>query len=801
METEKDYFYSYPLAANPPGYLDGRIQNYFSMNAQQGLLGRLSYNLSYVSGQPNQLCAYSYNADGFLACEAHQFNPSSIGNSGQDIVKVIAYPSYNLRGSPLRLDVLNLDNGGQPPPHFTQFYQYDGWNRLSSVSANGFSQLASYQFDDALGLLKQANYYDQPLSNCTTADNTDVLTYSYDVRDRLIQFNSHFYDENLYYDGNASPAPAAYPVQSDVSYNGNINGVKHVYHAALSTNDPGTFNGATYYGYKYDGMNRLVNADASVMDPLLASGNPSPNPVMAYGDEALSYDKVGNILSLSRGTYYQNPLGAANNVDNWYYKYKTGSNQLTDIDLFQLNVPGQPKFGGVYTPIYNYTYDASGNLRSDSKTKSGSMSYCRQNQLQGFTVRAGSSNENIITSSFDANDDRIYNDNLVQSTVPFQPADPTYTDKHFYLRDINGKELGVFDIMNGNWEWNVYGYGSYKIASLQSNSASVSVPPSYYIYDHLGGVRVTYGVSGLSCIGNPSNPPSYTLNYLADYYAFGKILRSYVPSVLDRRGFDGLEREKRISDNNYYTHFRELDAEIGRWWSIDPRFKSDESPFVSFGNNPIHNIDPRGDAHVGVDDKMNADDKKALSGYMSTKSGLAFVGQYASAGQTVMGHKFTKSGKYDKKGVDLNFASKKLGATTGGETTVSSTGGRLQIQVNLNTSINSVSALHLRNEEGATPTQFNEKVAYYSILTVAHELMLHAQNLTWDWTGDKSKMPTGQNHHSEADARWSWNVNEDSKGRLAFPANAVPVMTEARDQLSIKNYGGKAIWNTLGEGL
>jgi RHS repeat-associated protein len=66
--------------------------------------------------------------------------------------------------------------------------------------------------------------------------------------------------------------------------------------------------------------------------------------------------------------------------------------------------------------------------------------------------------------------------------------------------------------------------------------------------------------------------------------------------VLDRRGFDGLEREKRISDNNYYTHFREQDAEIGRWWSVDPKVNERVSPYTSMSNNPILLNDPQGDS-------------------------------------------------------------------------------------------------------------------------------------------------------------------------------------------------------------
>lgn len=561
LETEKELFYGNAASASSLSYLDPGIAGFFGKYPQQNLSGRLSYSLSYSGSNKINFCAYSYTPEGFLYYEAHQFNNNHLVNfRPTNTLMAIVYPAYNLRGSVKSKQVWNLGGNFIPtvyPISFSQDYIYDGWNRLQQVSANG-NPIADYSYDDALGLLKTTNYYAAGPGGCQVP--VDNIVSSFDVRDRLTSRLGKFYEERLFY-GQNSPTilPAVYSVTFDGNYNGNINVAQSTYHLNVASNDPGTFTGSTYYGYKYDGMNRLTNADASVFDPLLScpsiTNATANNPALLYGDESITYDRIGNTLAMTRGTYYQSPCGSPNEVKHWAYQYQTNTNKLLAINS---TVPP-------INHLYSYTYDASGNLRSDGRTQTTSITYTRDNAIQSLALN----NEKPVSYLYDVDDDRIYS----------QDADDNETQ--FYLRDLKGNTIGIST--NNVWDWNVQGLDH--IATIQAAGTQ------YYEYDHLGDVRTTFTVSSLNCSGGV---PLYSLNYVADYYAFGKILRSFVPNTdLDRYGFDGDEREKRISDNNYITKFRELDVEIGRWWRIDPLASKMNgfSPYCFAFNNPTHFVD------------------------------------------------------------------------------------------------------------------------------------------------------------------------------------------------------------------
>ncbi len=83
-----------------------------------------------------------------------------------------------------------------------------------------------------------------------------------------------------------------------------------------------------------------------------------------------------------------------------------------------------------------------------------------------------------------------------------------------------------------------------------------------------------------------------------DYYPFGMLMPNrHQSSDGYRYGYQGSEKDDEVKGvgNSYTTLFRQLDARLGRWLSLDLKGTASESPYVSMGNNPIWHNDVLGD--------------------------------------------------------------------------------------------------------------------------------------------------------------------------------------------------------------
>ena len=77
--------------------------------------------------------------------------------------------------------------------------------------------------------------------------------------------------------------------------------------------------------------------------------------------------------------------------------------------------------------------------------------------------------------------------------------------------------------------------------------------------------------------------------------------RTYVGNVY-RYGMNGQEKDDEIAGagNAMSAEYWEYDSRLGRRWNIDPLTKPNQSPYVTFDNNPIRFNDPQG---LAADDK------------------------------------------------------------------------------------------------------------------------------------------------------------------------------------------------------
>jgi hypothetical protein len=72
-----------------------------------------------------------------------------------------------------------------------------------------------------------------------------------------------------------------------------------------------------------------------------------------------------------------------------------------------------------------------------------------------------------------------------------------------------------------------------------------------------------------------------------------------------RYGYQGSEKddESKGGGNSYTTYFRQLDPRVVRWFSVDPKMRAWESPYVSMGNSPTYRTDVLGDTDSPIFDE------------------------------------------------------------------------------------------------------------------------------------------------------------------------------------------------------
>jgi RHS repeat-associated protein len=119
------------------------------------------------------------------------------------------------------------------------------------------------------------------------------------------------------------------------------------------------------------------------------------------------------------------------------------------------------------------------------------------------------------------------------------------------------------------------------------NLVDVSSELSFYLHDHLGNTRVTFRADG---------PAAIAIDYAADFYPYGKILREYKICEADRYLSTHHERDKSTGYDNRGA--RLYDSEIGRFLGVDPLANHPNqihvSPYHYAANNPVLHNDPDG---------------------------------------------------------------------------------------------------------------------------------------------------------------------------------------------------------------
>jgi RHS repeat-associated protein len=406
-----------------------------------------------------------------------------------------------------------------------------------------------------------------------SANGLQTVDYSYNIRGWLKSINDvNTIGNDLFaFKINYNEAETATPL-----FNGNI---------AETFWKTSTDNVQRKYNYKYDDLNRLLQADYS------KQGNTEFNSYL----EHLTYDKNGNIQTLLRngnrdtdGFQFENP------IDNLTYLYDdTNKNQLLRVFDATANPQGfKDDSDGITDTENDYTYDANGNMIKDTNKGITNITYNHLNLPTKIVV--GSNN---IEYLYNATGQKL-NKKVTQTGVT------TTTDY-----------LSGFQYKNAVLQFFPHAEGYVNATQSDTRSSDISYTFNYvYNYtDHLGNIRLSYS----------QDPSTNVLKVIEEnhYYPFGlkhtgynsdKMMLVKEASVLkikpvpplfkisyDKK-FNGKSWETDLSLNIYDFHARGYMPDIVRTFQQDPLAEkfSNMSPYSFLNNNPLSFIDPDGRAAI-----------------------------------------------------------------------------------------------------------------------------------------------------------------------------------------------------------
>ena len=499
--------------------------------------------------------------------------------------------------------------------------------------------------------------------------------------------------------------------------NGNIalaNG--DLFSLKLSYEDDGAYHNGNIrkqeWASKVDNLTRsyLYNYDFSdrILEAVYGGGKPDEN----YALENMSYDKNGNIKTLSRkGMNAGTPTAPTGfgNIDQLTYTYANGgnSNQLLKVDD---GINGNINVGDFRDVAGNdYDYWADGSLKKDNNKEITNISY---NHLK-LTTEVTLTGNRKITTWYDALGHKLRKETLINNVVQER------TDYHGVIiyQTLIGQPQKIYQITHEEGR------------AIPHPSITGKYIHEFSYKDHLGNLRLSFRDSLAA-----NNLPIITQQNAFDPWGLSLTGIDYVAQsgAKDKFGYNSKETEDKFGLNSIDFGARTQMPDIGRFTSVD-RFSenfSNLSGFQMANNNPIRYIDVNGDS-ITVANNILSDKvlNQAFLAFASTSVGYAFLQQYAKKGQSFGGIKFNSDGKFHKKKININYTAE-VDNTSADGTTGHTTNSQLRYLkpefININININ------LDGDQ-----QFYKKKDLFGLAEVFfHESFIHGDLSTSDYLDD-----------------------------------------------------------------
>jgi RHS repeat-associated protein len=339
-------------------------------------------------------------------------------------------------------------------------------NNWQTMDGGSKVLLANYRYNE-IGQLVEKNIHSTD-NGSTFLQNID---YRYNIRGWLTHINNDalsndgavnddatdLFGMELRYDQNTSVNGTTAPAQ----FNGNISSASW---ATTNLIDPTQ---QKIYGFDYDALNRLTTARYATKTAGAWTGESN-----SY-NEALTYDKNGNILTLQRNSVMNGVNvalgGTAGAIDNLSYKYKGNRlDVVNDAAASSYKPYGFKEATSLTTG--EYAYDNSGNMTVDLNKQITAIEYNHLNLTKEVTLY----NDHRVVYTYDATGQKLRKIVYDGSSDYDEVSRTTYVGPFHY-----------------EGETNVLSFMSNSEGRVVKNGTSWNY--EYFHKDHLGNVRSVFG--------------------------------------------------------------------------------------------------------------------------------------------------------------------------------------------------------------------------------------------------------------------------------------------------------------------
>ena len=348
------------------------------------------------------------------------------------------------------------------------------------------------------------------------------------------------------------------------------------------------------------------------------------------------YDLMGNILSLRREGLLNS--GNYGTIDDLTYSYK--GNQVVKIDDAAEESPsyrGAMHFRDYADEETEYTYDANGNMLTDSNKGITSIDYNVLDLPQCISTKSRvlfkeNSNDTIyytysadgtkLRSTYKEAKSRILSYNPKASLTSLnvgtfgmaKPIVKRLKTKYYYCSNL------VYD--NDNISAILFDGG---YASVDDDNGIVM---HFYVKDHLGSNRLVVDGNG-------------NIEEVNHYYPFGALMGDRCGVSRNNYKYIGKELDTMYGWNMQDHEARWYDPVVGRWMVTDPlqEIYLNVSSYSNVLNNPLRLIDPDGN-HVEV--TLDKENKYIVTGGALDDDKNIYIIEHGKRTGNILGKSLTK---------------------------------------------------------------------------------------------------------------------------------------------------------------